>query len=489
MITPRFLSKSKILSGWQCHKRLWLEVHDPHKAEIDAAAERGFEIGHQVGEIARRLFPDGVLIGHEKDLSGALAETERRLSEPGPVTLFEPALRHAGVLFRADVLIRDARDRIRLVEVKAATKVKPVYLIDCAVQTWVLAGLELHPARVELAHVNNQFVYPGGDDYRGLIALEDVTDKVAPMLEHVPAWLEEYRGMLDGEVPPIEIGPQCGDPYDCPFLTYCTPPQPDYPVRCLPGGKKAVWLLLEEGIEDIRDVPAGRLTSERQEWVRRVTCAGAPELKPGAARALAELAWPRYYLDFETVAFAVPIWPGTRPYQALPFQWSCHIETEDGALTHRAFLADGAEPPMREFAESLIDALGESGPILVYTHYEARILGELAAMYPDLAPALEAIASRLFDLHPVAKANYYHPDMLGSWSIKAVLPTIAPEMAYETLGEIQEGSAASEAFLEIIDPATTDERRQALREALIAYCAHDTLAMVRVAKKFVSAAN
>jgi len=258
-------------------------------------------------------------------------------------------------------------------------------------------------------------------------------------------------------------------------------------VRCLPGGKKAVWQLLEEGIEDIRDVPAGRLTSEQQEWVRRVTCAGVPDLKPGAARALAGLAWPRYYLDFETVSFAVPIWPGTRPYQALPFQWSCHIETEDGQLAHREFLADGSGPPMREFAEILIKALSESGPILVYTTYEARVLRELAAMFPDLAPALKAIAGRLFDLHPVAKANYYHSDMLGSWSIKAVLPTIAPEMAYEALGEIREGTAASDAFLEIIDPETTAERRQELRDALIEYCAHDTLAMVRVAREFISA--
>jgi len=255
MSTTHFLSKSKILSGWQCHKKLWLEIHDPEQAEIDASKERIFEIGHQVGEIARRLFPDGLLIGHEKHLPQALAATEQRLAAPGPVTLFEPALRHAGVLIRADILIRDAENQIRLIEVKAATKVKPVNYIDCAVQAWVLAGLELHPARVDLAHVDNQFVYPGGGDYQGLIAFEDVTDKVAPMLEHVPAWLEEYRGMLDGEVPPIEIGPQCRNPYDCAFLNYCTPPQPDYPVRCLPGGKKAVWQLLEEGVEDIRDVP------------------------------------------------------------------------------------------------------------------------------------------------------------------------------------------------------------------------------------------
>jgi hypothetical protein len=215
--------------------------------------------------------------------------------------------------------------------------------------------------------------------------------------------------------------------------------------------------------------------------VRQVTKAGKADLKPEAAEALADLPWPRYYFDFETVSFPIPIWEGTRPYQALPFQWSCHVGSEDGELEHREFLADGKGAPMRECAETLIEALDESGPIFVYTPYEAGVLRGLANMYPDLLPELEAIISRLVDLHPITKANYYHPDMLGSWSIKAVLPTVAPEMSYSDLGEIQEGMAASEAFLKIMDEGTSEERRQVLRSELVEYCAYDTLAMVKLA--------
>ncbi|MEJ2523119.1 MAG: DUF2779 domain-containing protein, partial [Gammaproteobacteria bacterium] len=290
----------------------------------------------------------------------------------------------------------------------------------------------------------------------------------------------EYREVLAGTEPDIGVGPHCRKPYPCEFLSYCTPPGPDYPVSRLPGRGKVVRELLAAGIEDIRDVPAGTLTSETQEWVRRVTVAGGPDLKPAAAQALDALGWPRYYFDFETVSFAVPVGPGTRPYQPLPFQWSCHVRTRDGHLAHSEWLADGTSPPMRGCAESLLAALGDSGPVFVYTDYEAGVLEALAKMFPDLAPALHAVTDRLYDLHPLTRANYYHPDMLGSWSIKAVLPTVAPDLDYDSLEEIREGTGASEAFLELMDPDLDPERRAVLRRRLREYCALDTLALVRL---------
>jgi hypothetical protein len=286
-------------------------------------------------------------------------------------------------------------------------------------------------------------------------------------------------------MPAIRIGPHCHNPYECAFLNYCTPPQADYPVRRLPGGGKGVWRLLEEGIEDIRDVPPGFLTSETQEWVRRVTVAGVPDLKPAAATALRELPWPRYYFDFETVSLPVPVWPGTRPYQALPFQWSCHIESGPNVIEHCEYLADGAGVPMRECAETLLDALGDTGPVVVYTSYEAGVLKTLAGLFPELAPRLEAVIARLYDLHGLLKANYYHPAMLGSWSIKAVLPTLVPDLSYAALGEVQEGNAASEAFLEIMAAETPEERRAVLRADLLRYCQLDTLAMLRLVQAIV----
>jgi hypothetical protein len=139
---------------------------------------------------------------------------------------------------------------------------------------------------------------------------------------------------------------------------------------------------------------------------------------------------------------------------------------------------------MRPLAESLIQALETEGPVLMYTSYERGVIEGLAAMFPDLAAPLLAIVARLVDLHPVTKANYYHPDMLGSWSIKSVLPTIAPDMDYSALDGIREGTEASTAYLEAIHPATDSGRKEELRRNLSKYCRHDTEAMVRLLRFF-----
>ena len=244
--------------------------------------------------------------------------------------------------------------------------------------------------------------------------------------------------------------------------------------------------LIEEGYEDLREVPAERMTTDLLERVHRATVTGSAELDPEAAQAIDALPWPRYYLDFETVGFPVPIWAGTRPFQALPFQWSCHGEGTDGEIHHREFLDTSGEPPMRAFAESLIATLGSEGPILVYSAYEKRILNELASAYSDLAPALQALVARLVDLQPITRRHYYHPAMKGRWSIKAVLPTVAPDLDYASLGEVQDGTAAQAAYAELIDPATDAARKQELEHALREYCKLDTLAMVRLARFLAS---
>ena len=99
-------------------------------------------------------------------------------------------------------------------------------------------------------------------------------------------------------------------------------------------------------------------------------------------------------------------------------------------MRHEEFLNLSGEPPMRALAEQLIECLGDAGPVLMWTNFEEGVIKELIKLFPDLADPLQKIIDRLFDLKPVVKDNYYHPQMLGSWSIKAVLPAIAPHMNY-----------------------------------------------------------
>ena len=117
----------------------------------------------------------------------------------------------------------------------------------------------------------------------------------------------------------------------------------------------------------------------------------------------------------------------------------------------------------------------------MYTSYERTVINALAKLFPDLAGSLAVITDRLFDLHPVTRNNYYHPDMQGSWSLKKVLPTMAPELSHDDLDIVSVGTDAEIAFFEMLDDGTVQERREELREALLRYCKLDTLAMIRLA--------
>jgi hypothetical protein len=481
------LSKSKILAGLQCPKRLYLEVRHPELAEISEDTERRFAAGHDVGEVARNLEPGGVLVDTGGDLARELEMTRDAISKSPDSTLFEAAFEHKGVLIKTDLFF-STRGARRLVEVKSASKLKDYHVPDVAVQYWVLKGAGYEPAKVELAIIDTSWVYPGGGDYRGLFAHVDMTKEARKMQPDVARWVDKFKKVLEGDTPEIEVGDQCSTPFECPFYGHCIAGKsiPEYPVTILPRGARAAELLAE-GYEDLRDVPEDRLTSPIHQKIWRATVSGSPELDPAVAKELSRHPYPRYYLDFETIAFAVPIWAGTRPYQQIPFQWSCRIERDDGSVEHREFLETSGDLPVKKLAEALISCAGAAGPIFCYGTFEGERLDDMAAMLPALASRLRKIRSRLVDLLPLARRHYYHPAMKGSWSIKAVLPTVAPELDYSDL-EIQAGDVAQQAYLEAIDPETSGQRRKTIRSNLLAYCARDTEGLVALVKFFEAAA-
>ena len=478
------LSKSRLLLHRQCPKRLWLKVHRPELEEVDDGNQTRFATGTSVGEVAQQLYPDGILIDGE-DLRQAVADTQGVLAgEQRPI--FEATFQSRGLLIRADLLL-PVENGYRMVEVKSSTSVKEYYLTDAAIQSWVTHQAGLTLSSVEIAHIDNSFVYPGDGDYQGLFHYADITNQIADMCAEVPDWINAARETLSGDEPCIAPGAQCDTPFECPFFGYCSPRveiKDAFPPEVLPYGGTLAATLRAEGYTDLRDVPEERMESWKHQRVWQVTKSGQAVLNPEAGKQIAALPYPRYYIDFETINPAVPVWAGTRPYMQVPFQWSCHVETAKGEMTHSAFLADGQSDPRRPFATSLIDTVGTDGPIFVYNApFERSRMQELADYYVDLAPALQAAIDRLVDLLPIAREHYYHPEMRGSWSIKAVLPTIAPDLAYDNL-EVANGGMAQEAFAEILQAETLLERRQQLHDALLLYCERDTIAMVRIAHYF-----
>ena len=481
--TRHGLSKSRVMAGIQCHRRLWLETFRREAARVDASAKARFATGHEVGELSRELLGPGILIGHVKELDAALAETGHLLATRPDATLFEAAFRHAGVLVRADVL-RPVDGGYDLIEVKASTQVKDYQLADCAIQAWVTTKAGVPLRRVCIAHVDNSFVYKGDGDYHGLLAVEDQTDAVRSRMHDVPGWIDSLKEVLQNQEPDIHTGDQCHDPFECPFLDYCRaqePAGPEYPVTILPRAGKLAAQLQTEGYDDLLAVPPTRLTHPVHRRIQEASISRQPFLDESVSKVLRGIEYPHYYLDFETVDFAVPRWAGTRPYQQIPFQWSCHIDRGDGVPEHRDFLDLTGDAPMQRFAESMLAVLGDAGSVLVYNaSFEATRIRELAVMIPDLAQALGSLLPRIVDLLPITRDYYYHHAMKGSWSIKKVIPTIAPDLDYGNLQNVASSGDAPLAYLEATHPGTTEARRAELDAALRRYCANDTFAMVRL---------
>ena len=476
------LSKSKILSLLQCPRRLWLEQYRPELAAPDEGVQARMAAGSQAGEIARGLFPGGILVAAESMEERIRRTAELLCTHAGP--LYEAAFCYNNVRVMTDILLPESGG-FTLIEVKSATSVKDYHLQDIAIQAWVLQGAGVELRGVELAVVDSGFVYPGNGNYRGLFYREDVSRKARGLLPDVPAWAAGGMAVLASDTEPVQTPDErCKAPFPCPFQGYCDPKTVAYPVESLPRIGSMAKALRIRGWCDIRDVPDSVPLTAVQRRVRDVTKSGRAVLSPEAGAIINGLSWPRWYMDFETVAFVVPEWAGTRPYQQIPFQWSCHVEAADGTVRHCAFLADGAVEPRRAFAESLIAGTAGSGPVLVYNAgFEKRILSETATAFPDLAKGLHALAARIFDLLPLARKHYYHPDMHGSWSLKSVLPTVAPELTYADLS-ISHGGDAQTAFLEMLAMQQDAAERESLRQNLLEYCARDTYALVVLARFF-----
>lgn len=478
---PR-LSKSKYISGLQCHKRLYLEIYCPELAtQTDEETQAVLDSGSHIGELARHLFPGGVLVDWDGgNLTLALRRTEDLLRNPGISAIFEATFKFDNVLIRVDVLERVAPHEWRLIEVKASTRLKAVHLDDIALQAYVLQGCGVALESMRLMYLNRQYQYQGGVlDLKSFFVQLDLSAEVATRLPGIPAHLASMKAMLIQNTPP-QVAPSdhCHAPYGCPFWEHCTETKPARWIFYLPGPRRIVNKLLAQGIETIDAIPADTKLSDTQQRMKQNT----EWIGSGLKDALQTVRYPVHHLDFEGFMPAVPLFPGTRPYQTLPFQWSLHIEHEDGSLRHEQYLSvDADRDPRPQLADALLCALGRDGSICVYSGYEWRILMDLAEALPLRKRELSLAATRLWDLFPVVRRYYYHPHFDGSYSIKSVLPALSPTLNYGGLA-IADGATAALRYYRMVSGQVQPEQKELIRNSLIEYCMRDTLALVHIRK-------
>ena len=481
------LSKSRYLSGLQCHKRLYLEVHAPGLAtKPDAATQAILDMGTDLGELARQRFPGGRLVtaGYRQSQE-ALAQTADLLQDPTVPAIFEGAFQFNQVLVRVDVLQRVGVNELgqstwRLVEAKSSTKVKPTHVEDLTIQSYVLEGCGLPLADICLMHVNTQYVFDGRHlDLDQLFTLRSLSETVRPRLPDVEPRLGSMQTMLEElSAPTIEADEHCHSPYECPFWEHCTREKPARWIYHLPGSSKTVIQLRELGVEMIDDIPDHVSLTPVQRRVK----ANVEWIGEGLRAALEQVVYPVHHLDFETFMPAVPKYTDTRPYQVIPTQWSNHIEHPNGPLSHAEFLCRDERDPREELAVTLLESLGREGSICVYSSYERSVIERLAEDFPSLRKDLKRVVARLWDLHVIIRDHYYHPAFAGSYSIKAVLPAVVPTLSYEDL-VIRDGGVAACEYSRMIFTVSDWIEKAQIQEALLRYCERDTLAMVELRRE------
>jgi CRISPR/Cas system-associated exonuclease Cas4 (RecB family) len=447
----------------------------------DAAQEKIFETGNRIGLFAQRVFPNGVLVDEPYyEIEKAVAKTQELLKTAH--TVYEAAFLYDNVLIRVDILHK-TDSGWTMIEVKSSTSVKEEYYEDVSIQAYVLRGSGIHLNKAVLMHINNEYVKQTSDiDINSFFIQADITETLTKP-EVIKETLLEMTEEMSAPEPEAKISKRlCGG---CEFEAYCWQNVPEDSVYNLPRISDKAAFIASHGYLKISDVPPEYLTTERQlKWLD-VYLTNTPYIdKNGISELLAQLNYPLYFLDFETTSPAIPIWQNTRPYQQIVFQASLHVMEHEGAtLQHYEYLFEGKDDPRPKAAEFLLKNIGGYGSIIA--HNAAFEKSRIAEMARDVdlpqknVDHLKNMLTRFWDSKDPFQKYYLHPGFHCSASIKKVLPVIAPGMTYEGMA-VGNGGDAMDAFDALYASKLSEEEEKQLRKDLLAYCAQDTLAMVKI---------
>ncbi len=497
------LSKSKYTSFCHCAKQLWLKKYKPEVEDVTDDLQDRFNAGNEIGDLAMGLFGDYVDVTTkqqvEKDGKSVevldlkkMVEKTRELLDGGKENICEASFFFKNNYCAVDIL-RKVPGGYSIYEVKSSSdgssfeKKITEYARDIAYQKFILENNGLNIVGTYLVNINHEYVLEGDLDIQKLFKIHDFSEYVAKESDSVKDQIAKATECLASEQEPkINISESCSKPYSCTFWKYCSKHLPNPSVFDL-YNSKSKWKYYNQGLRKLSEVPTAKLTGVTK-LVTECLLENREHIdKTGIKNFLNSLTYPLYFFDFESIMPPLPIYQGTTPYQQICFQYSLHyIESENGDLKHKEFLAESGSDPSRAIAEAICRDIPKNSMVLVYNDsFEKTRLLELAKMFPDLAEHLLNVRDHIVDLlNPFKDGLYYVPKMGSSFSIKSVLPALFPdnpELNYHNLDQIHNGGEASGIFLKIKD--MSPEEAQKTRENLLKYCGLDTYAMVKVVEK------
>jgi len=473
------ITKSDYIRYLQCLKLGWLNKKRPDliSKEIRDSFADTMEEGYEVEKYAYQLFPDGKTA---KDEAGT-----KELMKKGGV-IFQPTIISGELYCRADIIAYDESNQAwDIYEVKSSTQEKSIHEYDLSFQQFCFEEAGHRVGKLNLIHINNEYVKNGAINVKELFKIEDITAEVNKLAQETKEGVASLSEVLKKEAEPsVRPVKQCNNPYECIFKDYCLQGLPEKSIYSIIGklSEKTMNQLLDEGIVEIKDIPPELITPSFKKHFHAIKYNEVHIDKEGIKSELGKIEYPIYFLDYETYGSAIPIFDGYRPYQNIVFQYSLHIQkSADAKLEQFAFLANKLTDPSREMAESLKKFIGKTGTVIAWNMgFEQdcnKGMGERAGEYREF---FEDINNRMYDLMSVFKQGFYiHKNFYGSASLKKVLPVLVPSLSYGELN-IHEGMTASNSWYEMVKTETAEKRKKEIYDDLLKYCELDTLAMVKI---------
>jgi hypothetical protein len=485
-----YISKTDYVLWRACPKNAWLRIHKPelyYSTELTEYEQSVIDMGIEVERVARKLFPQGVLVTGTK--TDARQDTLKYLASHSAGTLFQAVFQQEQLLAAIDVLQCDAETGwYSIQEIKSSTDVKEEHLYDLAFQVVLLRQHGMPIRRASIVHLNPGYVRQGDLDIQQLFTTVDVTGRVDQISGNVIKEIEEARTYLLTEAEPVGA---CSCIYKarskhCTTFEYSNPNVPRYGVHDIVrigSSPKKLKELVDAGILALEDIHSQiKLTSTQSAQLRAHRTGETVIEKEAIAKELGGLAFPLHFIDYETFASALPVFTNYSPYDQIPLQYSVHIVGSPGEEPiHRDFLHDGLGDPSTSFLWSLQQHVGPFGTIIVWNKgFESHVNDGIARRLPAARDHVIEFYDRLYDLMDIfAKQYFVHKDLCGKVSIKNVLPLFAPHLSYSALG-IHDGATASLVWSKLISGQLNDEEGVTIRKQLREYCTLDSYGMYAI---------
>ncbi len=479
----KLLTKSKYLAGLQCPLLLWYHFNRPEDIpQPDEAKQAIFDQGHLVGDYAKSLFPSGEEVEYKKSFSDRIKKTDLLIRNRK--IIFEALITKDNLYSQPDILAPVNHDQWDIIEVKSSTKVKDINVEDVAFQKYLYELYGLKIRKCLMLVINNEYVRKGDIEPKKLFKKADITEDVNNIIDTVPEKIKTMFEIIKLKKPQdVKIGPWCNDPYDCLLKELCWKHLPENNVTELYRISSKAFDLLNNDIEEIKDIPDEYKLTDNQRKQLSAIKNNQPHINKNKIKQFIDkLEYPLYFLDFESINPAIPLFQNTRPYQHIVFQYSLHVkETKDSKLKHHGIIAK--HDPRLAILEHMLPRLGKKGSIIVYNQsFEKQRILDLAQWYPEYSKQIGNILKRIVDLIiPFRKFYFYDKEQHGSCSIKAVLPVLT-ELSYKDM-DIPDGGQAQREYLRVTQTKVTKQEQEKIFKQLDKYCELDTYAMVEILDK------